>query len=82
MKTPIILGRFLSPSLGLNGAFEKERMPCRGQDMLKSVLRTPPSITAFIKHVPVLSPSGQQELFKFIPDEFVPLCPSRLSMWR
>ncbi|MEL4400759.1 hypothetical protein AAEJ42_10780, partial [Shewanella algae] len=37
MGTPIILGRFLSPCLGLNGAFEKERMPCRGQDMLKSV---------------------------------------------
>ena len=49
--------------------------------MLKSVLRTPPSITAFIKHVPVLSPSGQLELFKFIPDEFVSLCTPRLSMW-
>ncbi len=24
MKTPIILGRFLSPCLGLNGAFEQQ----------------------------------------------------------
>ncbi len=82
IRTPIILGRLLARCLGLNGAFEKERIPCRGQDMLKSVLRTPPSITAFIKLVPVLSPSGQLELFKFIPDEFVPLCTPRLSMRR
>ncbi|MGI2856470.1 hypothetical protein ACRTDR_20170, partial [Shewanella algae] len=31
---------------------------------------------------PRLSPSGQLELFKFIPDEFVPLCTPRLSMRR